>query len=106
MNDADRVADFNVIRAEGRSRLAELLPAPPPSTQHSRAVLVPDLGLPRVSHHSQLHCICVPGPHCIPEDPEPSQVTFSGDTLVQGKPLRDTRLDQPEQFKIPAHFIF
>lgn len=46
----------------------------------------------------------IPGPHCIPEDPEPSQVTFSGDSLTK-EPLKDAVLTNLPNSR-PQHSLF
>lgn len=88
MKDADNAARFWCNCAGlGGSKLAELL-AP---WQHSTIALSLALGLSGGSHHQRPHCN-IPGPHCIPKVPGPSQVTFSGDTLYK-EPIKDTRFD-------------
>lgn len=59
---------MELSRAEGRPRLAELLP---PHLLDSRVALVPNLGLARASGHRPPHCTH-PWTQRIPEDPGPS----------------------------------
>lgn len=95
---------MGLSRAEGRPRLAELLPH---HSLDSRVALVPNVGLSRPSGHRQPHCT---HPWTSPNSWRPGtqqQVTFSGDPLHRtSTTLRDTRLDPSTQFKILAHSIF